>query len=201
MDEPGWVSGSSDLPEPTARAGAEPANVVGDLHEAYRDGLQFPARFDQRILRGLRFKVVRRFCKGAAGLFRHDRHHLGRELRMAIEPGADGGATERHFAEGLLRVLDSLNTEFNLPGIPAEFLAQSHRRGILQMGAPDLDDLVELVGFAGERVVQAGEGRNELLLHHLPGSDVNRRGDHIVAGLAQIDVVVRMHQLAASYSA
>ena len=50
-----------DLPQPTAGAGAQPANVVGDLHQAHGQGLERAARLDQRILRGLRFKVVRRF--------------------------------------------------------------------------------------------------------------------------------------------
>ena len=69
------------------------------------------------------------------------------------------------------------------------------------MCATDLDDLVELFGFARERFLQAGKCRNELLLHHLSGGNVNRRGNHVVAGLAQINVIVWMHQLAASCSA
>ena len=71
---------------------------------------------------------------------------------MAIEPCADCRAAERDFAEGLLRPLDPLNAQFNLPRIAAELLTQAHRRGILQMGAADLDDLVELFGFAGQRL-------------------------------------------------
>ena len=132
-----------DLPQPTAGARAQPANVVGDLHEAHGEGLQRSARLDQRILRGLRFKVVRGFGKEQPVSLEMRASTLAGELRMAIEPRADRRAAERHFAERLLRPRDPLNAQFNLPRIAAELLPQSHRGGILQMGPPDLDDLVE----------------------------------------------------------
>ena len=37
---------------------------------------------------------------------------------------------------------------FDLARVAAELLAEADRRGVLQMGAADLDDVVKLLGFA-----------------------------------------------------
>src|SRR5207237_870524 len=106
-------------------------NVVGNLHEAYGQGLERTARRDQRILRGLRFKVVRGFGKETARLLRNESQHLAGKLRMAVESGTDSRAAERHLAERLLRLGDPLQPQFDLPGIAPKLLPQPYGGSIL----------------------------------------------------------------------
>ena len=100
---------------------------------------------------------------------------------MAVQTCANGGSSQRHLAQGLLRPLDPLNTELDLPGIAAEFLSEADRRCILKVRAPDLHDLVELPGLALQCLMQSRQRRQQLLLHHFRRRDVNGRGNHIVA--------------------
>ena len=46
--------------------------------------------------------------------------------------------------------------------------------------------------------MQTGERGKKLLLQHLPGGNVNGGRNDIVTGLAQIDVIVGMHQFTAA---
>ena len=117
---------------------------------------------------------------------------------MAVQPRPYGSSTQGHFTQGYLGLCDALNTELNLTRIAAEFLSQANRRGVLEVRPSNLDDLVELLRFVLQCLVQSSQCRKKLVLHHLRGGDMNGRGDHVVARLAEIDMVVRMHQLAAS---
>src|SRR5262245_55058200 len=120
---------------------------------------------------------------------------------MTIETGADRCAAERDFCKRFLCMLRSLDAELDLTRIASELLSESHRCGVLQMGATDLHDLVELLRLPIEGFVQVGECRKELMLHHFGRCDVNCRGNDIVTGLAEIHMVIWMYQLAATRAA
>ena len=119
---------------------------------------------------------------------------------MTIQSSADGSTPEGHFVQGLLGTLHPSNAKFDLSGIPAEFLSKSHRGRVLQMGPPDLDNTIELSSLAVESTMESVQGRQQLTMDRFRGSDVNRRWYDIVAGLAQIDVIVWMDELAASHT-
>src|SRR5262245_21121487 len=115
---------------------------------------------------------------------------------MTIESRPYRRASQGHFTQRLLRTLHALDAELDLSGIAAEFLAESNRRGVLQMCPPNFDDLVKLLGFPIEGFVQAGERGNELLLDGLRRRNVNSSRNDVVAGLAEIHMIVRMDQFA-----
>jgi len=117
---------------------------------------------------------------------------------MTVQPCPHGRSTQGHLAQGCLSLCDPLNTELNLTRIAAEFLSQANRRGILEVRPSNLDDLVELLRFVLQCLVQSSQCGKKLVLHHLRRGDMNGRRNHIVTRLAEIDMVVRMHQLAAS---
>ena len=66
---------------------------------------------------------------------------------MAIEPGADRGAAKREFLQRGNRLLRAPFPETHLLRVTAEFLAEPDRRRVHQMGATDLDHVVEFVRF------------------------------------------------------
>src|SRR6476659_275227 len=55
---PSW---QAQLAKATARAGAEPADVVGNFGERYRVGLERSAEEDHGVARALSLKMIRRF--------------------------------------------------------------------------------------------------------------------------------------------
>ena len=116
---------------------------------------------------------------------------------MAIQSGADGGPPEGHFAQGRLGTLHPSNAKFDLSGVSAEFLSKTHRGRVLQMGSADFDNSIELSSLPVESAMEPGQRRQELTMDRFRGSDVNGCGDDIVAGLAEVDVIVWMDELAA----
>src|SRR5436309_2818826 len=82
-----------------------------------------------------------------------------------------------------------------LRGIPGEFLTERERRRVLQMGAADLHNRLEIRSFGGKRGVQPVERRQQLPHHRFRRRNVHRGRKHVVRRLPAIDVVVRMHEL------
>ena len=101
IDEPGSFSGMRSSPMPAARAGGEPAHVVGDLHE--RAGQRLAAR---------RCAFTSASCAdSAANLFGARRNGMPGQLgdlrggavgeaRVGVEAGADRRAAERQLVAG-----------------------------------------------------------------------------------------------------
>ncbi len=69
------------------------------------------------------------------------------------------------------------------------------------MGAAGLYDAPELLRFFGQGLAQAIQGGDELLFYLRQGGQVDRRGDDVVGGLAQVDVVVGVDELGGALAA
>jgi hypothetical protein len=109
-----------------------------------------------------------------------------------------GGAAQRQLGEPGLHRGQPVQGIAHLLRVAAELLAETDRHGVLEMGAADLDDRVELHGLAAQSVCKTPKTRLELLLDGDVGRHVDGRGDHVVAGLAGVDVVVRVDRLLAA---
>ncbi len=79
--------------------------------------------------------------------------------------------------------------------IAGEFLAQRQRRGILGVGAADLDDVRPRFRLVVQRVAQLGQRGDQPVMNFLGAGDVHGRGIGVVGRLAHIDVVVGMDRL------
>jgi len=62
------------------------------------------------------------------------------------------------------------------------------------VSAPDLEHIVKFFRLVVQYRAQVLYGRQELVLHKLDGGNVDGRRDNVVAGLASIDVVVRIRR-------
>ena len=85
-------------------------------------------------------------------------------------------------APGASRALRSRpHAVLDLAGVAAEFLAQADRRGVLQMGAADLDDVVELLAPSRPaRPAGCSSAGIRILVQRDRGGDVNGGGDDVV---------------------
>src|SRR5690606_33527997 len=112
---------------------------------------------------------------------------------MGVDAGAHGGAPQGQLAQGLQDILQTADGMFNHGGVAAELLAQADGRGVHQVGAADLDDVIEGLGLFRQGVPQPPEGGQQVVGQAFQGGDVHGRGDDVVAGLAHVDVVVGMN--------
>src|SRR3546814_3524612 len=79
-----------------------------------------------------------------------------------VQAGADGRAALGKLQQALGGGLQSFDAVGDLGGIAGEFLSEGERRRVHQMGAADLDDLLEGLGLGIEGGVQVTEGGHRL---------------------------------------
>ena len=70
---------------------------------------------------------------------------------LGVEPGADRGAALGQRIELLQAACEPRDAGFHLGRVAGKFLAERERRGVLGMGAADLDDRRERLGLGLER--------------------------------------------------
>ena len=80
----------------------------------------------------------------------------------------------------------------HLRRVAAELLPERHRHGVHQVGPSRLDDVDELDRLGRERVAEPVERRHEVVVSGLQRGEVDRRREHVVRALTEVDVVVRM---------
>ena len=114
-----------DLAESRLRPAVHPAQIVGDLHQADRVGLELAAQLDGGILRRLRGEMIvapRRTGKPVTS------RELGRDLRaefrMGVDAGADCRAAERQFGHARQRRFDPLDRQLDLRRPTADLLTE-----------------------------------------------------------------------------
>ena len=94
------------------------------------------------------------------------------------------------------RRLHALLAERDLRGVAGELLAERHGDGVHQVRAPGLDDVLKAPRLARERALQLLERGQQLVLGDVQRGEVHGRGEHVVGGLAHVDVIVGVHLLA-----
>ena len=120
-----------------------------------------------------------------------DDHPVG-ESGGSVEPGADSGTAEGQLRQPRHGRSNTLLAVSDLLGIARELLPEPDGHRILEMGAPDLDHVVELASLRLEGLGQMGERRLQIFGHRPIGRQVNGRRDDVVRGLTGVDVVVGM---------
>jgi hypothetical protein len=194
IELPGSFSGILISPRPERGTAREPTHVVGDLGERRGKRLQRAVQMDERVMRSQRFEFVG--C-GNEWQTRECGDLFGGELtesRQRIEACTHSGAAESQLKHMRQRGFDMLPRMIELRHVAGKFLAERQRGRVLQMRAPDLDNVGERRGSARQRRVEARERRNEVARYRFRGGNMHRGRKYIVRGLAAIDFVVRMHE-------
>jgi hypothetical protein len=92
------------------------------------------------------------------------------------------------------RHLQPFDAVIDLRRIAAEFLPQSEGSGVLHMRTPDLEHILKRLSLFFERLVESGKRWVEPVGDFFGGRDVHRRGEGVVGGLAEIDVIVGVNR-------
>ncbi len=145
IELPGWQVGELDFVEAAARPGAEPADVVG--HVEQRDGDRRAAgrgtRPGRRAGRWPRsdWRLRRRECRFRRRAASATRRPNSGCVLMPVPTAVPPAGSSSTASAARRRALDR---QLQLPGKAADLLAQAQRRGVGQVRAADLEDLVPL---------------------------------------------------------
>src|SRR6476619_8075243 len=103
---------------------------------------------------------------------------------MRVQARSGRGAAEWDLAESREDVPDARDALSDLRSLPGELLAEGHGHGVHQVRAARLDDAVELLCLALERMGELLERRKEVVDHPVERREVHRGGEHVVRRLA-----------------
>ncbi len=111
-----------------------------------------------------------------------------------VEAGPDRRAAEGELAEAGQHVEQALAGQLDLAGPARRLLAEGHRRGVHQVGAPGLDGADVGAGQPAQLGVQVVERGDQLPDDHPAGGQPQRGREHVVRRLGGVDVVVGVHR-------
>ena len=92
--------------------------------------------------------------------------------------------------------MEPLDSPFDLPRVPDEFLAQPHGSGVLEVCTSGLDDRHEFLGLVLQGRLKMGHCGKEAVVNGAQGGDVYRGRNYVIGGLADVHVVIWMHGIA-----
>src|SRR2546425_10444876 len=101
---------------------------------------------------------------------------------MSVEAGADGGAANGEIVEAVESHGDASAVAIKHINVAGKFLAERKRRGVLQMGAADLDDVRKFFRFSIERIAEIFYRGEQAARGFRGGGDVHGRGKGVVGG-------------------
>jgi hypothetical protein len=197
----GLVLGELELGKTAAGTGAEETDVLGDLEEGDSEGVELAVGLDDGVVGGKSLELVG--CSNELGA-----GHLGdllgnalSEALEAVEASADGGTTLGQHTQAGKGRFDTLNAVLELGDVAGELLAKSQGSGVLQVGAADLDDLLEGLALGLECVLEGDQGRQERLLKVQNSGNVHDGREGVVGRGAHVNVVVGVDRLLAAHGA
>lgn len=187
--------------ETAARAGAEVSDILRDLEQRTRERVKGAGSLDDGVVRGQNLELVRRGLEFRAGQLGNFLSDAFRKALEGVQARADGGTALREETEVRQAGLDTLNAAVQLGDVTGELLAKCQRRSVLQMGAADLDNLLESIDLLLKRIAQAGESREQGVLEFQDGGNVHDGGEGVVGGGGHVDVVVGVDRLLGAHLA
>ena len=190
---PGLHRGQDDLGQPGARPRGEQPDVVGDLVEVEDVRAERPAQRGDVAHRLHELHPVLALPQVEAAHLAQVLHHERRVVRLGVDAGADRRAADVHLPEPVGGLRQLLPVALHGVAVGGELLAQPDGRGVLQVGAAGLDDVVELGALGQQRrgqEVERGERGGQRGQHREP----HRGRDHVVGALGHVDVIVGMHR-------
>src|SRR5262249_30501967 len=97
------------------------------------------------------------------------------------------------FRKMFLGIDQATNTMPDLARVAAEFLAEANRSGVLKMRPANLEHCGEVSGFFIQSVVQFPQSWYQSIDDAIQGRHVDGRRDDIVAGLTEVDMIIRVN--------
>jgi hypothetical protein len=91
--------------------------------------------------------------------------------------------------------VDTLNVAVELGYVTRKLLAEGKRGSILEMGATNLDDVLEVVNLLLKSITEAGQSRQQSVLELNNSGDVHGSGEGVIGRSGHVDVVVGVDRL------
>lgn len=197
----GLVLGEVQLAETAAGAGAEVADILGDLEQRAGKGVQRAGGLDNGVVSSQNLELIGGGLELGAG-------HLGDlggnsliEALEGVQTGTDGGTTLSEETQVRDAGLDPLDVTVELSDVAGELLTQSEGSGILQVSTANLDDVVELLDLLLQSVAEGLEGGQEGVLELDNGGNVHNGGEGVVGGGRHVNVIVGVNGLLGAHGA
>ena len=111
-----------------------------------------------------------------------------------VQPCADGRAAKCKLPQRRKRQPDQLRIALEAAAPAGDLLRERNGRGVLQVGAPGLDDALIFGLEALERVDQLRQRGQNTVLERADGRDMQGCGERVVRGLRAVDVIIRVQQ-------
>ncbi len=196
----GLVGRQHQLAEAAARAGAEQADVVGDLRERGGEGLQRAGRAaPPRRAPASAANLLGAGDEGQAGQPRRGgRSPRAAKSGMRVEAGADRGAAERELVEVGEGCVEPLEAVSSWCAQPANSCPRVSGIASMRCVRPILTMSANSSRLGGERVAEAASAGSRWRDDPLRGGDVHRGGEGVVGRLAAVDVVVGVDRVLAA---
>ena len=182
-----------DLAEAAAGAGGHEPQVVGHLGQVDGAGLNRAGHGHEpvQVLGGVdEVGGLHQLKPGDLGQVGDDAAQIP---LVGVDAGADGGAPHVEAAHLVLGPLEAGDVPAHRPAVGPELLPQTDGHRVLHLRAAHLEHVVKLLrlGLQGLREpLELDLGPHQQLEHR----QLARRGEHIVGGLAVVDVVVGVDQ-------
>jgi hypothetical protein len=197
----GLVLGELELTKTAARTRTEESDVLSDLEERGGQGVQLTVGLNNGVVGSKSLELVGSSDELVTGELSDLGSNVLGEALEGVETGADSGTTLSEVAQTGESGLDTQNTVLELSNVARELLAEGQGSGILQVGAADLDDLVESLLLLVHGILEALQGREELLLELENGGNVHGGGEGVVGRGGHVDVVVGVDGLLGAHVA
>ena len=193
MELPGWTAGRSISPMPAR--GPEPSHLTSLAIFMRLTAMVLSAPLVSTMasseLCAWKWFVVS--LTGTPDQFGEYLTHPARELGVDVDAGTHRCAADGEFGKVRDGALKPLDTTLDLSGIADELLAQPNGCRVLEMRPTGLDHRHELITLVLQCGFEVGHRGEEAVVDGAQGRDVNRSGDHVVGGLPDVHVVVRVH--------
>ncbi len=155
IELPGSFSGIVISPRPERGPLASQRTSLAILTSAAASVFSAPCRLTSASAAAIASNLLGALTNGKCGVGGDFRGDARAELGMRVEPGAHGGAAQRQLEHVRQRRRDVRARVAELRRVAGEFLPQRQRRRILQVRAPDLDDVGERGGLCRQRRLRA----------------------------------------------
>jgi hypothetical protein len=186
----GLVLGELELAETAARTRAEETDVLSNLEERCSQGVQLTVCLNDGIVGGKSLELVGGSNELVAGELADLGSNVLGEALEGVETSTDSGTTLSEVAQTGKSGLDTQNAILELSNVARELLAKGQGSGILQVGATNLDDLVESLLLLVHGILEALQGREELLLELENSGNVHGGREGVVGRGGHVDVVI-----------
>ncbi len=112
---------------------------------------------------------------------------------MRIDPGSDSGTTLREGEQPRLNRSEPLEAAFDLRTPAGQLLSQGHRHRIHKMRAPRLYNGADFALLRAQHIAQMLQRGHQVTANSQRRTHMNSGRNDVVAALAHVDVIVRMH--------